>query len=110
MPDQTMRGVFPILVMPFDERLRVDEESLRRLVEFNLEAGVHGIGVAIGSEIFRLSEAERRQVTRIVVEQTRGRVPVVLNTGAQGTELAVQYSRAAEEDGADALMIMPPTF
>jgi dihydrodipicolinate synthase/N-acetylneuraminate lyase len=105
-----MRGVFPILVTPFDDQSRVDEESLRRLVEFNIEAGVHGLGVAIGSEVFRLSEAERLQVTRIVVVQARGRVPVVINTGAQGTDLAVQYSRAAAEAGADALMVMPPTF
>jgi 4-hydroxy-tetrahydrodipicolinate synthase len=108
MPESRMEGVFPILVTPFDEQLRVDEESLRRLVEFNLEAAVHGLGVALGSEIFRLTEAERLQVTRIVVDQARGRVPVVINTGAQGTELAVHYSRTAEDAGADALMVSRP--
>lgn len=105
-----MRGVFPILVTPFDEKSRVDEESLRRLIEFNLEAGVHGLGVALGSEIFKLSEAERDQVTRLVVDQVRGRVPVVINTGAPGTDLARFYSQRAEELGADALMILPPSF
>jgi 4-hydroxy-tetrahydrodipicolinate synthase len=110
MRQETMRGVFPILVTPFDEQARVDEESLRRLVEFNLEAGVHGLGVALGSEVFRLSEAERLQVTRVVVDQVRGRVPVVINTGAQGKELALLYSCTAEEAGADALMVMPPLF
>jgi dihydrodipicolinate synthase/N-acetylneuraminate lyase len=105
-----MQGVFPILITPFDDEGRIDEESLRRLVEFNIEAGVHGLGVAIGSEVFRLTEAERDLVTRTVVDQARGRVPVVVNTGAQGTELAVHYSRAAEAAGADALMVMPPTF
>lgn len=110
MSQKAMRGVFTILVTPFDEKSRVDEESLRRLVEFNLQAGVHGVGVALGSEIFRLSEAEREQVTRVVVSQVRGRVPVVINTGGGGTELAVFYSVRAEECGADALMVMPPTF
>ena len=105
-----MRGVFPILVTPFDERSQVDEDSLRSLVEFNLAAGVHGLGVALGSEIFKLSEAERDQVTRIVVGQVRGRVPVVINTGAAGTDLAVYYSQVAERNGADALMIIPPSF
>lgn len=108
--ERSMEGVFPILVTPFDEQARVDEESLRRLVEFNLDAGVHGLGVALGSEIFRLSEAELLHVTRIVVDQARGRVPVVINTGAQGTEIAVLYSRTAEDAGADALMVMPPTL
>jgi dihydrodipicolinate synthase/N-acetylneuraminate lyase len=110
MSTRSMRGVFPILVTPFDDRSRVDEESLQRLVEFNVEAGVHGLGVALGSEVFRLSEPERHQVTRLVVEQARGRVPVVINSGAQGTDVAVHYSRMAEEAGADALMVMPPTF
>ena len=105
-----MRGVFPILITPFDEQARIDEESLRRLIEFNLAAGVHGLGVALGSEIFKLSEAERDQVTRIVVDQVRGQVPVVINTGAAGTDLAVFYSRTAERNGADALMVMPPAF
>jgi 4-hydroxy-tetrahydrodipicolinate synthase len=66
--------------------------------------------VALGSEVFKLSEAERDRVTRIVVDQARGRVPVVINTGAAGADLAVFYSRAAERNGADALMIMPPAF
>ena len=101
MATATMRGVFPILVTPFDERGQIDEDSLRSLVEFNVGAGVHGLGVALGSEIFKLSEAERDHVTRIVVDQVRGRVPVVINTGAAGTDLAVHYSRAEEEDGHD---------
>lgn len=110
MQTETMRGVFPILITPFEENGRIDETSLRQLVDFNLAAGVHGLGVALGSEIFKLSEAERDYVTRIVVDQVGGRVPVVINTGANGTDLAVLYSRAAEQNGADALMILPPAF
>jgi 4-hydroxy-tetrahydrodipicolinate synthase len=106
----SMQGVFPILVTPFDDLGRIDEESLRRLVDFNINAGVHGLGVALGSEIFKLSERERDVVTEIVISQVRQRVPVVINTGAPGTDLAVQYSRRAEELGADALMIIPPSF
>jgi 4-hydroxy-tetrahydrodipicolinate synthase len=110
MPVEPMQGIIPILVTPFDADGRVDDESLRSLIEFNLAAGVHGLGVAIGSEIFKLTDAERMQVIRCVVDQTRARVPVVINTGASGTDLAVALSRAAETAGADALMIMPPAF
>ena len=110
MPNSKMQGVFPILVTPFDEGSRLDEESLRRLIDFNLDAGVHGLGVALGSEVFKLTEAERAKVTRIVVDQVAGRVPVVINTGAHGTYLAVHYSRMAAENGADALMVLPPSF
>lgn len=110
MPSEPMQGVFPILVTPFDEQGRIDEESLRRLIDFDIDAGVHGLGVALGSEVFKLSEAERDQVIRTVVDQVRQRVPVVINTGAPGTDLAVFYSRRAEELGADAVMVIPPSF
>jgi dihydrodipicolinate synthase/N-acetylneuraminate lyase len=105
MNERTIRGVVPILVTPFDEKGRIDEDSLRSLIDFNIAAGVHGLGVALGSEIFKFNEAERDLVTHV-----NGRVPVVINTGASGTDLALQYSRAAEAAGADALMVIPPFF
>jgi 4-hydroxy-tetrahydrodipicolinate synthase len=104
-----MRGIFPILVTPFDEREDIDEESLRRVVDFNIEAGVHGLGIALGSEILKLTEPERQQVISIVVDQTRGRVPVVVNTGAQANRTAALYSRQAEDLGASAVMCLPPS-
>ena len=110
MPEKRMRGVFPILVTPFDEASRIDVDSLQSLVEFLIDSGVHGIGVALGSEVFKFTEGERLLVTRTVVEQARGRVPVVINSGGAGTELTLHYSVMAEDNGADALMIMPPSF
>lgn len=105
-----LRGVFPILVTPFDSQGRIDEESVRRLVEYNLGAGVHGLGIALGSEVLKLTEAERDQLTRTVVDQVRGRVPVVVNTGGPATDLAVFYSQRAQDLGADAVMCQPPTL
>jgi dihydrodipicolinate synthase/N-acetylneuraminate lyase len=105
-----MRGIVPILVTPFTPDGAIDVESLRNLIEFNLNAGVHGLGIALASEVFKLSETERDQVTSIVVDQVNGRVPVVMNTGAPGTELAIHYSRRAQALGADALMVLPPSF
>ncbi|PNB46077.1 dihydrodipicolinate synthase family protein, partial [Pseudomonas sp. GW456-12-10-14-LB2] len=88
----------------FDEKGRIDIDSLQSLIDFNVAAGVHGLGVALGSEIFKFSEGERELVTRTVVTHVAGRVPVVINSGASGTDLAVLYSRGAEAAGADALM------
>lgn len=105
-----LHGVVTILVTPFHDDGRIDEESLANLVAFNISAGVHGIGVALGSEIFKFNEAERAQVTRCVITAARKRVPVVINSGAAGTDLAVHYSKAAEVEGADALMVIPPSF
>jgi len=108
--DKPMRGVYPILVTPYDEQGRVDVDSLRNLIEFCLRAGVHGLGIALGSEIIALSDEERNQLTRAVIEQVHGRVPVVVNSGGPVLELALLYSRMAEQEGADALMLRPPTF
>ena len=109
MVDRTMRGLYPILAMPFDDQGRIDTEDLQREVEFALDNGAHGVGIALGSEIMMLSEAERDLAITTVVGQVNGRVSVVVNTGAQATEVAVQYSRNAEELGANAVMVMPPT-
>lgn len=110
MASEPMRGIFPILVTPFDEQDRVDEESLRSVVDYTIGAGVHGVGVALGSEIYKLTDAEREQVVRIVIEQVAGRVPVVINTGAQATYPAVLQSQQAEAQGATAVMVSPPTL
>jgi dihydrodipicolinate synthase/N-acetylneuraminate lyase len=101
-------GVVPILLTPFDETGELDEASLRNEVDFVLDAGAHGLGIALGSEVFTFTEAERDRVTAIVVDQARGRAPVVVNTGAVSTNLAVHYSQRAYELGASGLMCTPP--
>ena len=105
---ESMRGVYPIIQTPFDEQDRVDEDSLRSLTDYNIEGGVHGIGIAFGTEIPKLTEAERVRVADVVIEQSRGRVPVVVNTGAPSNFAAVLYSKQAEDQGADAVMSLPP--
>jgi dihydrodipicolinate synthase/N-acetylneuraminate lyase len=110
MSFSSIHGVVPILVTPFDDDGHIDETSLKSLINFNIAAGVHGLGVALGSEVFKFTEAERDTVIRCVVETVAGRVPVVINSGAAGTDLAIAYSRRAEALGADALMVIPPNF
>ena len=108
MSETALHGIIPILVTPFADSGEIDEWSLRNLVDFTLAAGVHGLGIALGSEVYKLSESERARVIETVIHQTNGHVPVVVNTGAPGTDLAVFYSRLAEEAGAAAVMCTPP--
>ena len=103
-----MRGVFPILITPFDEQDRVDVDSLQNVVNYCIDEGVHGLGIAYATEIPKLAEAERLQVAKVVVEQSAGRVPVVMTTGSPSTFVAVEYSRQAADLGVDALMSLPP--
>src|SRR6478735_1371502 len=103
-----LHGIVPILVTPFDDADRVDAESLRREVEFTIAAGVHGLGIALGSEVYKLADDERALVVASVIDQARGRVPVIVNTGAPATRLAVRYSQQAEAAGAAAVMCAAP--
>tara|TARA_B100000029_G_scaffold516120_1_gene627030 strand:- start:2259 stop:3152 length:894 start_codon:yes stop_codon:yes gene_type:complete len=101
-------GLVPILQTPFDRKGRIDTEALRELVNYNIDSGVDGLGIALASEVPLLTETERNELLRIVVDETNSRVPVVMNTGGNGNELAVHYSRKAEELGASAVMLTPP--
>ena len=109
MTSQRMRGVYPILVTPFDDRDRIDEDSLRNLVDYCIDAGVHGLGIAFATEIPKLTEAERLRVARMVIEQADSRVPAVVNTGAPSTYATLLYSRQAAEVGANAVMCTAPS-
>ena len=104
-----LKGVYVILPTPFDEQRRIDFASLRTLVNFELKVGVHGITLlGVLGEVMRLSDAEKREIAETVVNQVKGRVPVVAGTGSSGTDLAIMYSKEAEEIGVDAIMVAPP--
>lgn len=110
MVDRTISGIVPILATPFDEQGQIDFEDLEREVEWMVNVGVNGVGIAVASEIYKLTDSERDEVLSSVVKQVNGRIPVVMNTGAMGTDVAVHYSKRAEDLGANALMIRPPSF
>ena len=110
MADHTFSGVFPILQMPFDEEGQVLYEELRAEVEYAVRGGVHGVGIAYGSEINKLDDHERDQVLSAVVDQAGGRIKVVMNTGAPSTVQTVHYTRVARVLGAEAVMIAAPVI
>lgn len=107
----TFRGSYTVMVTPFDEALRVDEVRLRAFVDWQIEEGVQGL-IPLGStgEFLSLTRDERRQVAAIVIDQARGRVPVIVGTAAEWTDEAVSLSREAEALGADGVMVVPPYY
>ncbi len=103
------RGIFTIPSTPFDERGEIDYEGLKRVVDFCVECGAHGIvHPVMASEFFTLSDAERLAMIPIVVEQVAGRCPVVIGVAGVGTPSAVTFTQAASAAGADAVIAMPP--
>ncbi len=104
-------GCIPIVVTPFAPSFAIDEAGLRAEVDFLIAAGVHGLATpAIASEGYKLDDAERDRVARIVVETAAGRVPVVVSVDGNGTDVAMARARATAALGADALMVLPPMF
>lgn len=103
------KGIFVILQTPFDKEGQLDEESFRREIEFSIRAGAHGlVAPAVASEFYVLSDYERERIASILVQETKGRVPVIIGTTAASKEQAVIFARHAEEVGANGLMAMPP--
>lgn len=89
-PSTLPRGFIPVMLTPFLESGEVDYEGLSRLTDFYLEAGAAGLFAnCLSSEMYELTEAERLTVTRRVVEQAAGRVPVVA-TGSFGGPMPQQ--------------------
>ena len=106
-----MHGIFPILNTTFHDDGSLDFASQSRLVDYLLESGAHGFGLfGNASEGYALSDRERQDLLTAIARQVNGRVPLVVSTGATGTDLAVRASQTAQDQGAAALMILPPYF
>lgn len=106
-----LRGIFVPMLTPLDADERVDTASLRRLVDFLIDAGVHGIwAMGTTGEFACLPESERARAVEATVEQVNGRVPVIANVGDGSTGLAIRHAGHAASAGADALALTPPHY
>ena len=105
-----MKGVFPILSTPFDSKDNIIYEDIHAEVEYAIESGVNGVAIALASEVYKLTTQERNEFLKKVVEFADKRIKVCMNTTAESTKLCIEYSKKAEELGADAVMIAPPSF
>jgi len=104
------RGSIVAIVTPFKDG-KVDEEKLRELVEFHISNGTHGI-VPCGTtgESATLSFEEHKKVVKIVVEQVKGRIPVIAGSGSNSTAEALELTRFAKEVNADAALVITPYY
>jgi 4-hydroxy-tetrahydrodipicolinate synthase len=106
------RGTYTVLVTPFTaDGGAVDIPALKRLVNWQIERGIHGL-IPLGStgEFLSLTANERVQVIETCIAEAAGRVPVLVGTGAEWTRDAVAHAREAERLGASGVMIIPPYY
>lgn len=106
------RGTLTVLITPFsDDGTQVDFAALRRLVNWQIDEGIHGL-VPLGStgEFLSVSRDERQGIIECCVKEAAGRVPVYVGTGAETASEAIEFSREAERLGADGVMVIPPFY
>nr|CBH38816.1 dihydrodipicolinate synthase [uncultured archaeon] len=104
-----IEGVYPALITPFTKDDEVDEDGLRRLVEYAIEGGVAGI-VPCGTtgESATLSHDEHKRVVDVVVDCST--VPVIAGSGSNNTKEAIVLTKYAEDVGADACLVITPYY
>jgi 4-hydroxy-tetrahydrodipicolinate synthase len=101
--------VYSVLPTPFTAAGDIDEESLRRVLDLFVAAGVNGVtALGVTGEVARLDEPDRQRVLDVVTSHVNGRIGVVAGTTAEGTRTCIGYSRAARAAGATAVMVSPP--
>ena len=112
MPDAgSLRGIVVPLITPLRDDESLDEEALRRVVRYVLHGGVHGVFVnSTTGEGLCLLEEERRDAVRIVVDEVRGRVPVLANVGETSTRRALREVDNVVDLGVDGIVAHPPFF
>ena len=103
-------GALTALVTPFRDD-RIDEKALRALVSDQIDNGIDGL-VPSGTtgESASLSSEEYAQLLRIVIEEARGRVPVIAGAGAASTAHSIELCKVAQKLKADGVLIVVPYY
>jgi len=107
-----LKGVCVPICTPFVEGGEaVDEGALKEHIDWLIESGVHAILACGGTgEFAYLRDAERRRIAEVTARHVAGRAAVVVQTSAINTADTIANSKAAEDIGADGIMVLPPYF
>jgi len=107
-----LQGVYPCVMTPFKENEDLDLEALKKEIDWFIDQGSHGLCI-IGTfgEYGQLTMEERKQVCKVTIEHVRGRIPVLMGVAGveQSTRDTLEFSKFAQDAGADCLMIKAPS-
>jgi len=104
-----LAGVFNVISTPLDNNDQIDQQTLKKEIDWLIKCGSNGTVLAMVSEVLRFSDAERRQQWRLSLEYLSDRIPLVVSVGAESSAIAVALAKDAEKDGATAVMATPPS-
>ena len=100
----------PILT-PITPDENIDAPSTRRLIEYLLSSGVHGIWVGgTTGEFTAFTNSQRVTSIQVVVDEVAGRVPIIANVSASSTRLAIELGKLIEDSGVDGIALTPPYY
>ena len=106
-----IKGIIPPILTPMNDDESINETELRHQVNRMIDAGVSGIfAFGTNGEAYALSHKEKVQILKVVVDETKKRVPVYAGTGCVTTRETITLSKEAEEIGADILSVIVPYF
>ena len=104
-------GILPAIITPMGEDGRLNEAAFREVMEYNIQAGVHGFWIAGGTgESVLLDDEENMKIAEIAADQNRGRVNNIMHVGAATTERAAALAEHAAKMGNEAICCVPPFF
>lgn len=105
-------GIYPAIMVPLNEDYSINEQEFRNYIDWLLTFTDKGIAGLVTNghtgEITGFLPEERARITKITAEQVAGRCKVISGICAEGTFEAIQHAKAAQEAGADGILLMPP--
>ena len=111
MPGMEIKGVIVPILTPLNPDETVDINSLRRLVNYLIDNGVHGIWVSgTTGEFAALSDEQRLISIETVVDEVAGRVPIIGNVSGPSTQPSLKLALAVQEMGLDGVAVTPPYY
>jgi 4-hydroxy-tetrahydrodipicolinate synthase len=111
MTKKPFQGTGTAMITPFKADGAVDEKALRRFVDFQIDGGADMLlPCGTTGEGATLDSDETDRVVQIVIEQSRGRVPVIVGAGSNSTAKAVQATKRVKKLGANGVLSVGPYY
>lgn len=105
------KGIIPAVITPLNGDGRFNEKAMRKLLNYLVDGGVHGLFV-VGTtgEFYGLSPEEKRDIFLLAVDEAKGRLPVYAGTNGITTRETVMLTQIAEECKVNAVSVLTPMF
>lgn len=109
MLENELFGVVPIVPTPFTADEEIDEDALRRLIDFAIAGGIKAVCLpAYASEFYKLSDDEKLRVVKIAVGHAAGRIKIVAQSNSPSLKIAIRLAQANVRAGADVISLAVP--